>query len=101
MLNLPSTIPLYRLIFAQKFCKLHFIDLQYFLRKCTTIGSFQESDELILKPHRTCKIRFNIILPYMSIASAVVTSYYPSKILYLLLFSPLHDTCGFSSFPLM
>ena len=63
MINLPSTIPLYRPIFAQKFCKLHFIDLQYFLRKFPTIGSCQESDELILKLHRTCKIRFNIILP--------------------------------------
>jgi len=96
MLNLRKRILLYRLIFAQTICKLHFINLRYFLHKFPTLESCQESDELILKLHRTCKIHFNIILSYMSVASALVTPYYLSKILYLLLFSPMRGTCKFS-----
>jgi len=96
MLNQRSIILLYSLIFAQIICKLHFIDFQYFLHKFPTVGSCQESEEMILKLHRTSKIHFNIILPYISVASALVTPYYPSKILCLLPFSLLHGTCGFS-----
>jgi hypothetical protein len=88
MLNLRSRIIHYRLIFAMMICKLHFIDLQDFIHKCPTTGSCQESHELILKLQRNVKIHFNITLPYMSVASALVTPYYPSKMLYLLLFSP-------------
>ena len=60
ILNLLSRILLYRLIFAM-ICKwLHFIDLQYFLHKCLTTGSCQESHELIMKLHHI--VRYILIL---------------------------------------
>lgn len=71
MLNLRIRILLYRLILAQVICKLHFIDLQYFLHKCPTTGSCQESDELILKLHRN--VRYILIL-YFHICLMQVSS---------------------------
>jgi hypothetical protein len=79
MLNPRIRILLHRLIFAQVICKLHFIDLQHFLYKFPNIGFCQKSDELLLKLHRTCKIPFNTVLPYMSVARALFTPYYPFK----------------------